>query len=44
LVATPAVIISSQMMPIVFCASLPPWPRLYAAAAINCPLLKNFPA
>ncbi|QLH49669.1 MAG: DNA cytosine methyltransferase [Candidatus Accumulibacter cognatus] len=28
----------------VFCASLPPWPRLYAAAAINCPLLKNLPA
>src|SRR4051812_21912061 len=24
------------MMPMVFCASLPPWPRLYDAADSNC--------
>ena len=24
------------MMPMVFCASLPPWPRLYAAADTSC--------
>src|SRR5471032_3038676 len=24
------------MMPMVFCASLPPWPRLYEAAEISC--------
>src|SRR4051812_28689210 len=28
----PLAINSSQMMPMVFCASLPPWPRLYAPA------------
>ncbi len=28
------------MMPIVFCASLAPWPRLYAAADISCSLRK----
>ena len=29
------------MMPIVFCASLPPWPRLKSAAETSCPLRKN---
>ena len=24
------------MMPMVFCASLPPWPRLYSEAESNC--------
>src|SRR6476661_469313 len=33
---TPAAISSIQMMPIVFCASLPPCPRLYIDAEISC--------
>src|SRR5450830_516290 len=32
----PAAISSIQMMPMVFCASLPPWPRLYIDADSNC--------
>src|SRR5689334_4664863 len=35
---TCAAMSSIQMMPMVFCASLPPWPRLYAAADNNCSL------
>ena len=27
---------SIQTMPMVFCASLPPWPRLYAPADTSC--------
>ena len=30
---------STVMMPMVFCASLPPWPRLYMDAEMNCALL-----
>src|SRR6266571_3679481 len=33
---TPAAINSIQMMPMVFCASFPPCPRLYAAADTSC--------
>src|SRR5438046_14798 len=29
------------MIPMVFCASLAPWPRLYAAAEINCKRRNN---
>jgi hypothetical protein len=29
---------TARMMPIVFCASFPPWPRLYAAADTSCNL------
>src|SRR5262245_56975095 len=43
-VAAPAAISSSQITPMVFCASLPPWPRLYAAAANSCALLNQRPA
>ena len=32
----PAANSSMAMMPIVFCASLPPWPRLYRDAETNC--------
>src|SRR5450830_1433739 len=32
----PAAMSSIQMMPIVFCASLPPWPRLYMDADSSC--------
>src|SRR5690349_24724596 len=33
---TLAAMSSTQMMPMVFCASLPPWPKLYAAADSSC--------
>src|SRR3979411_2643761 len=32
----PAAISSIQMIPMVFCASLPPWPRLYIEADTSC--------
>src|SRR5205809_556697 len=32
---------TAKMMPIVFCASLPPWPKLYAAADTSCNLRKR---
>src|SRR5215471_2685772 len=32
----PEAMSSIQMMPMVFCASLPPWPRLYSAAETYC--------
>ena len=35
-VVTPAAISSNQMMPMVFCASLLPWPMLYAAEETSC--------
>src|SRR5882672_5283921 len=34
---------TAKMMPIVFCASLPPCPRLYAAADTSCNLRKSLP-
>ena len=40
----PVAISSSQMMPMVFCASLPPWPRLYAPADTSCRRLNHLSA